>query len=357
MFTGAHRVGLGVVGGAVLLCGATAFAHHQQQALMVENGPFRVVGTSFPWVIGKASWIGEDTIVFAGFPGDQTWENGHPPPRRAYVWRIGGQIEQLSTDADKVRHACVNDGHPAYTSERGKQSYLTTVVGETRTEVPLPPYMVGDGQQANFAGPTLCQPHMDVRVKDRRWVPNWSGSRYLDFGSRALDIDVTRRDDITFETSTGEQRRSLSVIDTPVSYVHAQTPEWDDSFVLWDAWAMGSERREAMRTVPVYRVSPDGSVNITHLANGRPLWSSSFIAYRDGYLVATMGDGDPREAGLFLLEETKIERVLKGYMSDPTVSPSGCRLAVSDPMGPDGKDYFMQRLKIIDLCGPPARKP
>ncbi len=341
------------VGCTILFCGATIAAslHEGGEA---EDEAFHVIDTSLPWVMGTASWLDENTVVFVGFPGEETWENGHPPPRRLYIWRIGGKTEQLPTGEDKVLGACANDGDPAYTLERDKHRYLTTIAGNVRTEVPAPEPTNAD--QANFAGPTLCRPHRDERMQDTRWVPNWSGTRYLDFGSRAPDFDGTRPSTIVFESSAGEQRRTLTAIDTAVSYVHVQTPEWDDSFVLWDTWGLGSPRGDTLPYVPIYRVDASGSVKVSHLANGRPLRSSAFITYRDGYLVATTGAGEPDHAGLFLLGETTIKRVLKGYMIEPSVSPSGCRLAVADSMDAHGRALFMERLKIIDLCGDAAAK-
>ncbi len=308
----------------------------------------QIIAVSTAWAFGEANWIDEDTVVFTGLPGDKTWKNGYPPPTQAYVWRIGGKDELLPTGDDKVWRACSDDGNPAYYSERGKVIWLTTWRGGHRNVVEVPP--PSGGAQADIRHKTRCRKNEDKRMDGRAWVANAAGDVYLDFGSRedvlykstSRDIKIARKSDL-------HNARAITLL-SPIYPTSTLTPKWDNSFVLWDETVLFSHMRESFSTIPVYRVHSNGTVQETRLVNAKALWSSSLMAYRDGYLSVTTGDGEPKLAGLYLVNEKKATRILRGYMSQPAVSPSGCRLAVNDSMGPHGKELFASRLKIIDLC-------
>ncbi|AYV46572.1 hypothetical protein CFHF_21495 [Caulobacter flavus] len=310
-----------------------------------ETPPFKAVAMSGPWVVDQANWLDDDTVVFTGFPEETTWANDAPPPRKVYIWRIGGDLRTLPTGDDKVRQGCVDRGRLAYTA--GKD--LITLSDDGRRDIR--PERTEDMPFSQDR--SRCAPVGDIRMHGRRWAPNRSGSRYLDFGPRpppgGYDIDAVA--DISLEDPATGRRQALPSINSPVSDVHVQTPRWDDSFVLWDAWGLATDRRNTLVDVPVYRVYPNGAVQVRRLANHSSLWTRSFVAYRDGYLAATAGSGQAEHAGLFLLSEAKAERVLKGFMMEPVVSPSGCRLAVNDHIDLRGRNLPMFRLKIIDLCG------
>jgi hypothetical protein len=249
----------------------------------------------------------------------------------------------------QIWRACAEGNKPAYYAERGQQMWLTIWRDGHRQVIDV--WRRSKSAQANISQTTQCRQVEDERMYGRAWVANAKNDTYLDFGSSAQlreDYQVSRN--LRLAKSSDLTKAKYITLLSPISPTYVSTPAWDNSFVLYDDGDLQTYIRESLTTIPVYRIHSDGTVQETRLVNTRALWSASLMAYRDGYLSVTTGAGDPRRAGLFIVNEKKAKRVLKGFMSQPAISPSGCRLAVADDMGPGGRTLFTSRLKIIDLC-------
>src|SRR4051794_13705522 len=79
-------------------------------------GKARVLGTSAPWAMDDPTWLDEDTVVFTGFPGNVPLTPNYPPPRKVYIWKIGGEAQVYPTrpSGREVSYACAERGRMYY---------------------------------------------------------------------------------------------------------------------------------------------------------------------------------------------------------------------------------------------------
>jgi hypothetical protein len=357
-----RRLGAVLLLATALIAAGVAGASYWLSPAHAERAKVTVVGTSAPWAVDDPTWLDEDTVVFTGFPGDVPLTPNYPPPRKVYVWKIGGEAEVYPTrpPGREVGYACAEHGliyydfKRAYDPKRGADQLPTEGMGgppgQEVPRFPPGPSFTSPVNSIQLSRRPSCDRYVDPRMNGRWWLPNASRSTYLDFGSLAdsyADLGNTRS--VSLESASGADRRSLSIPDFKATPADTLTPAWDDSFVLWNGRDSFSLERETWPSIPVFRISKSGEVTVTRLVNTPALWSSALVAYRDGYLAVTSAAGDPDKAGLFVVDEERATRVYKGFVGGAGISPSGCRVAFVDSMV-NGRPSYGGHLKIIELC-------
>jgi hypothetical protein len=113
-------------------------------------------------------------------------------------------------------------------------------------------------------------------------------------------------------------------------------------------------RRNEDTVGKVWILSTSGDVTESTIPAGKWMRGSlTFVPARNGVIMSSTAAGftsaeDPGHAGIYLVREDKVVRLLSGFPGVPAVSPNGCKVAVVvDPMtGPAPR----ATLQIVRLC-------
>ena len=120
-------------------------------------------------------------------------------------------------------------------------------------------------------------------------------------------------------------------------------------------------RKDLSRTAsqPVWWLHPDGNVEVIELGAGPWLRGGSvfMVGTHQGIVIVFHGGmisrREPGDQGAYLVQGGNIRRLLKGYITAPSVSPDGCKVALShSPSVYDDQPGKLNKrtLKIIKFC-------
>ena len=310
-----------------------------------------------------ASWLDENTLAFVGKAQVSSKETSRTDiyPSAIYTWKLGSAPQPYTAARwpGGADYLCAENGVITYSAEpfldppdKGAPvRVMSGALGREQVNILRPSLFdrqYNQTLQANFnahgsasVSGRRCRFDADPKKANRWWVANYSQSLRLDIGAN-FQIGS-----IVLEPPTGGERRELSIPASHVSPYRVETPAWDDSLVLWSDPRGDSNTVQAAQVVRVYRISKNGDLSSIEIQNTLALRGSRLIPYRDGYVVIIAGDGVPGLGGLYLVQGGKLRKVLSGAFAPVAVSPSGCRVAISDY----GKNLpEVTTLKVIQLC-------
>ncbi len=310
--------------------------------------------------IDRFFWVDDETIAFEAYTGPKPRDFAEASQRTSaiYVWRLG------EAPRIYVKHRggliCAANGWisyalQAFTPERGV--HVTAVIegplgSEKEMRFPSAKPTAGPGVAGDWLtidpAEECAPPAVDPAMAGHEWVTN-SGRHFgLDFGplvyeadrygpTKPADIDK-RQPPIALIQLGGNNRIDLPILNTQAVSFCTHYHRFDEAFLIWDCQGIGLYRdtprlwREHNDCWPVWRLFPaDKRIDDMCLPHGD--WAGNgvelvptkvgldFVSQKPG-----SGAMDPGPAGLYELRGGRVRRILPGFITNATVSPSGCKV-------------------------------
>ena len=322
----------------------------------------RVIGETDQWVFGepeRVSWLDNDTLVFIGAPRAP----GGLWPSNLYVWHLGSkpQIHAADRWPRDDGYVCADAGRITYSAKAqrpkddGEPSIYDGPLGAEALRSRAP--VVGDRneywshrEQANHAlmgirsvAGKRCDEVTFDQFLNHDWVANYSRSTVLDFGMNAHKATEAK-----FLTSKryGEKfegAKSVYFDGVEVNPRCVETPVWDDSFMVWDC---GYEHSESA-VLKIARIDKYGHVTTLSVRSNPEVTGLKIVPFRDGYLGISSDEGAPKGGGLYVVRDGGLVRLVKGAFTPAAISPSGCKIALSEY---EADPLSHQHLKVVEIC-------
>lgn len=191
----------------------------------------------------------------------------------------------------------------------------------------------------------------------RHWDRLPNGAGYLDYGRSE---DRPRLNQPTYYWDPGLKRRHDTGIRLHLpSIVSIEKPAFDKSWLIYPL-SLGNavlDRWGKNKSYRIWRLRPDFNAVPIDVPHGPWVGRNfRFLHSRQG-LIITNNDFSrnfvPRQAGAYLLSaQGQSQRLERGFVEDPVVSPDGCRLAYAYQFRLDADiEDGGSKLVAVDLCG------
>jgi hypothetical protein len=295
-------------------------------------------------------WVDDNTVLFRGtLDRGRRDASGNPLHEPAlYLWRLGKKPQLYGTDPVAASHSfCAVDGWDRYsrietdtkTGLRKFVGYMAGPLGREKEE-PLPPEDLpgsANNDLHDMEVPDKCVRRHDPAMVHRFWVTD-TGDRYrIDFGSTR---PMQEAHPLVLMRADGSHRVELpiSTREAWVSCTHFH--RFDGAFLVRDCLTVGNrpnvleEWATRGNCWPVWRVEPrEGTTQKMCLPFGNWVgYGIDLMPTRPGLFFVAHGiarGSDPGAAGLYRLRADTAQRLLAGFLSAPTISPSGCKAVFS----------------------------
>lgn len=316
-------------------------------------------------------WMDNDRIMFNGVKrGDfEVTSEGRNVPRHAiYVWDLRSGVVTKYADAAKGS-LCFVDGYIRYRRIEGDEAVVMAGLLGRENEVerrkrsergePDPEESGWNRQEWGWNTDLSCYKHRPPHLEPLAGlkIALKEGHGFLYVGTR--DSADDRRKPIVYFTEKAAQIR-LPAMRWQISTSSIRRSEFDNSYVFWGRaepdWNDACLRPGAERKI--FRLTPDGRTEeISIPANEEVRCHVNYFALVRTGVVVQSGAGHVRNldlSRLFLLQDGRIKEVARGTVSDQSVSPDGCRMAVgissNDDPGKPRAALNAGHLKVIDFC-------
>jgi hypothetical protein len=294
---------------------------------------------------GSIGWVNNEQVVFSGIP------IGSKDRHSLYLWNVREKPRLLLRNSPG---GCASEGTiwAAQLSEKGKYRQFAL---QAPNFILRPATTNQTASKSKFESISCTSVATPLPLEKRTWKPLRKGDGFLDFGSN--------------EDTPGFQ--SVSHLDTDLRTKHetgilmekpmlpmALYAAYDGSYLIFDL---------NVSEVELERWHKTGRRRIWRLDThwlGTPLevpygaWSNQDISFqqaRPGLLITSNNfarKGAPGGAGLYLLPPGRpVQRLERGLVEEPAVSPDGCRIAYGyRPRLDTGIPEGGPRLVVLDLC-------
>ena len=300
----------------------------------------------------KIDWIGNDTVVFAGYPlqtQSRSW---------LYSWDLKTPPKQLLEGPTSF---CVNGNFV--------ETAIRDAVNGQVLDLRVSP-TGGKPQKRNNQTPTnsisytsnyTCQSHPTPEpLIGHFWEELRPGHGYLDFGP--LDRSVEEYAVTRLENNLANHQETGIKVDLPI--LPAIT-DWrpQPGYLLYDINLSPEERERWLQTnrLTLWHLDEQHRGHAVNVPAGP--WVNTrggdilFLKARNGLVITTAGfapNGSPGNAGAYLVQpDGRYERLETGFVSKPALSADGCQLAYAF------QEYLDQRslpreggriLVVVNLC-------
>jgi hypothetical protein len=316
-------------------------------------------------------WLDNDRALFPGYAvtpihSDNTKQQYSVTPPGVYVWNIKTNTYERHADLQApLWFMCFNEGFIAYSiaGGDGADDQLTVMAGEF-------------GQEKLLSPDILWRKNPELRRCDvlpqRDLSPDQTNYA---FTLRPGDgkIIVTSPAKPTYLFNVEKQNNNIILINQNNNSIELPIlakEVWHSDNIKYSAFSNKytiiqnlsrdndityQKPRSGIAPVPVYAISPDGTVETYEIPPGIWYPTAVFLTRRGLFWVSNEAPHAAwHMAGGFLLHEGKVTRLFKGLVDAASVSPDGCRIAYqTSDRGTSSTAY----VSAIDLCEAPDAKP
>ena len=292
-------------------------------------------------------WIGNDWLVFKGFPP------GHNHQRNLYAWDMRGPARMILAHSDGL---CVAGGK-VFTHRDKPSGRSERVSLEAPDFRPVPIDDDPSNSRVGYVNKSTCGFAATPKYFfGRFWRPLQNGDGFLDFGP---DNGRPERGRIVYHMDAALGKKTDTGIRMNAPLIPAAVAATDGSYIIYDvnfAAAGLADWREGSGFLRIWRLGSDRV--------GRPLdvpygpWadeSTRFIPAKNGIILVGYRFGSnriPVGAGAYLLfDQGGVVRLERGAVGDGAVSADGCKFAYSYQfrLGEDFA-YGGRSLVVVGLC-------
>ena len=299
----------------------------------------------------KIDWIGNDTVVFAGYPlqtQSRSW---------LYSWDLKTPPKQLLEGPTSF---CVN-GNSVMLPIREQNTnlikgYRIAFPSKKVEYLGAKPATAGHSYISRYT----CESHpVPSPLAMHNWEELRPGEGYLDFG-----VDDVWHGYAVTRLERNAQRRHGTGIKVDLPTVTAIT-DWhpQPGYLLYDINLSPEERERWLQTnrLTLWHLDEQHRGHAVNVPAGP--WVNTrggdilFLKARNGLVITTAGfapNGSPGNAGAYLVQpDGRYERLETGFVSEPALSADGCQLAYAF------QEYLDQRslpreggriLVVVNLC-------
>ena len=299
----------------------------------------------------RIDWIGNDTVVLAGHPINtrtQSW---------LYSWDLKSTPKQLLKG---VRNFCINGNAVMLSIRDQNEGYVKDY------RVPFPRKAVEYlgrrkiTSSPSYASRYTCDNHpIPTALHMHHWEELRPGEGYLDFGGD----DIQRNYKVTYLDANLQRRKDTGIrVDLPIL---SEITDWrpEPGYLLYDMNISPEARKHWQQTnrLTLWHLDAQHQGHAVNVPAGP--WvnpnggDTQFFKARDGLVITTSvlnRNGSPGNAGAYLVQpDGSYERLETGYVSEPTLSPDGCKLAYAFQEHLDQRSLPHQGGRIlvaVNLC-------
>jgi hypothetical protein len=291
-------------------------------------------------------WLDNERIVFIGSkPGETRIEREREFPRNdLFVWNVATGKVSREAELSRTTGICVAPGYVRYHFERDGVPYVRFGVFGREDEAEVDVQAMKDGILA--VSPISCREYNPKLLKRRYgdWaLPLLERGEYLDRTSGHY------AEPMRYFPSDGTEPVSLREIPTRNVLTTPQYSQYLDGYIF-------AEKRS--RSGPEYAqrmwlLERSGKIRQAVVPAG-PWTAGSMDAMpaRGGWVMSSRArglQGGFGAAGIYLITDVRVTRLMAGYPHALAVSPDGCKTAVSIETEPK-KETARPRVWFIDMC-------
>jgi hypothetical protein len=322
-------------------------------------------------------WVDDDQLLFNGHAAAKPRDAAEGALRTSalYLWRLGEAAQKLGgRSAGSTAWGCARDGWIRYTKQRidgatGRHIgyFVEGPPGAEQEQAPPPPSSVPIGRQGIWSGDSRwiepaprCAPNADPTLAGHQWVSDPDQRYRLDFG-RLLPTNHPDPPPVFLMRSGGTERTPLPMTTQQATASCTHAHRFDGAFLVWDCFRISDRERWRANNDcwPIWRVDPRTTdTSKTCLPFGPWRDQVSLIPTKVGlfFTSRSVTSDEPHDmgaSGLYALRDGAAQRILVGGITDPVVSPSGCRVAfayVRDNAAARYGNPGSPTIIVVDLC-------
>ncbi|HKU52148.1 MAG TPA: hypothetical protein VJQ25_06760, partial [Nitrospira sp.] len=295
-------------------------------------------------------WLDNDRVIFNGSrPNDlETTPDGRQVSRHAiYIWDLKGGNVTKYADAERA-FLCYADGYIRY--ERKEPPYTIHIAGTLGKEVEIARTNDKEPSRSEMAWTNrfTCRTYRQSEISPLPGakVPLDEGHGFIYLGKSTLGPE--RMDPVVYYPEGDQKGIELPIARWQVTSSNITSTEFDNSYIL-----TGKQRSNSSdRCVPkgfsqrVYRLRLSGTLETISLPPRDALRCIEVGGVREVRigLSVYVNNGLIHQSGLYLVDQSRVEKLVSGWVPDAQVSPNGCRLAAGissegDPLKPTAPSY------------------
>lgn len=293
-------------------------------------------------------WVDNETVLFKANvdPKPGTTDEMRRRTQSIFLWRLGEDPKLQAPNGD---HYCATKGWIRYAIVEGRPQigqgrvvWMAGPPGQER-EVAEEPFKGTANNDRRWIEPAdECRRKVEPDMAGHFWVTDPSFRYRLDFGTSLAAVTAHDPDPrpIVLIAGDGASRTSLPVTTADAAPGCTHFHRFDGAFLLWDCRKVvdPDQWRAKNNCWPIWRVEPESGATTARGCLPFGPWVGNAIdivpaRQRLHFVVhgISKGDGkDPGPAGLYRLDEGgAARRILAGFLSNPVVSPDGCRVVAA----------------------------
>lgn len=299
----------------------------------------------------EAVWVSNDQVLFPGFDPTRTDAAtlSKSPQSVLYIWDERLRKATIHADIPESDYVCYSNGYVSYAVRKDGKRYIREgrIGAEAERE-----WIQPSGRSKVDRNEITCK-DFDYAAADKifpgfLFIPLRDGDGYYGWQKHVSTADSPRAPMYYLPARKGKKPVLLPILGTDKNtisysdYLGAYVIEWTPSVQKVDS--IGK----------VWFLHTTGKVT-EHVIPAGP-WMRGYLAYvpaKEGIVMSSTALGfksafDPGHAGLYLVRDQKVERLVSGFPGRPAVSPDGCKVAAAiDPRTGPG---VRATLQIVDLC-------
>lgn len=298
-----------------------------------------------------AFWLDDNRVLFPGFtPASAGEEKKHARKPVLYVWDERSRTARIHTDIAEGSYVCSVDGYVSYMVRKDGVQYLREgKLGEERERRWIPPTALRKVDINDITCKEFDFGAADKIYPEFLFIPLRDGDGYYGWNREESRLGVASKP--VYYLAAGPQRRPVRlpvegndlvrVFYSPYfkGYAFECLPSRRDDSTVGDVWVVGLDGGIKKFTVPAGPWM------------GATVW---MVPARSGVVMSSLASGlgkrKPGAAGVYLVRDGRVKRLLEGFPAQPAVSPDGCKVAVV--VGPVDGARIPATLRILTLCRP-----
>lgn len=330
---------------ASLLVGGTTFA-----LFACATSAYEIVDTG---IAGRkeAYWIDNGRVLFAGFDLSRTDTTtaSRSPQSVIYIWDERTRKATIHADIPEGDYICYSSGYVSYAVVKDGRRYIREgkIGGEIEREwVQRAPGSKVDRNEIS------CRDFDYATAGDIYpgflFVPLLDGDGYYGWQKQESHAETVKSSMFYLPAGKGKKPIALPILGAESDRISYS--EFRRAYVIEHT----PSQRRADSVAKVRVLNRSGKVTESIIPAGP--WMRGSMAYapaKTGMVMSSSALGlksrsDLGDAGLYLVHEETVKRLVPGFAGRPSVSPDGCKVAaIVDPMKGPG---VRATLQIVNLC-------
>lgn len=299
----------------------------------------------------EAYWIDNSRVLFPGLDTSRVdaTAKGRPPQSVIYIWDERTHKASVYTDIPESDYVCYSNGYLSYAVRKDGKRYIREgkIGAEIEREWDQPA-----ARSKVDRNPISCM-DFDYSTADRIYpgylfVPLLDGDGYYGWQKKKSNIEALKSPLYYLPAGKNKKPVPLPILSAQIDRISYS--EYLRAYVI----EYTPHHRKADSIGKVWILYRSGKVSESLIPAGPWMRGSmGYVPAKDGVIMSSSALGlksrfDPGYAGVYLVRDGKVERLISGFPGQPAVSPDGCKVAVViNPLVGPG---IHATLNTVDLC-------